>query len=158
MKVIFLDRDGIINRERGDYTWLPSQFEFTTNLFDFLRNKSSEGFSFIVITNQGGINKGLYDKEDVENLHNFMIKKLEEENIQILDIYYCPHHSDFQKCLCRKPGSLLFEKAIAVYSIDQKASFMIGDRQRDIEASEKAGIRGVLLESNPDWRNVKLEG
>ena len=110
MKELFLDRDGIINIERGDYTWKKDDFKFTNNLFPFLKKHADEGFAFIVITNQGGINKGLYDHSDVHELHHWMENELKKQGFSILDIFYCPHHSDFQKCLCRKPGSLLFEK------------------------------------------------
>jgi len=151
MKVIFLDRDGVINKERGEYTWLEEQFVFTDNLFDFLREYRDKGFQFIVITNQGGINKGLYKKSDVEALHHWMRECLRKENIELLDIYYCPHHSIFQKCLCRKPNSQLLEKAIAVYGIDKKKSYMIGDNQRDIEAAERTGVNAVLVEANLNW-------
>lgn len=154
MKVLFLDRDGIINMERGYYTWLPEEFEFTPHLFDFLRKMKKQGYSFIVITNQGGINKGLYSKNDVEKLHAFMLKKLAEANLEFLDVFYCPHHDDFQKCLCRKPLSLLLEKAIAMYHVNRSESLMIGDNQRDVDAAAGAGIRGLLLSSNPDWNEV----
>ncbi len=81
MKVIFLDRDGVINKERGDYTWLREQFVFTDNLFEFLRKQRDKGFQFVVITNQGGINKGLYEKEHIEELHNWMIGRMADEGI-----------------------------------------------------------------------------
>ena len=156
MKVIFLDRDGIINKERGDYTWDKNQFEFTSNLFPFLRQWAEKGFQFIVITNQGGIDKGIYRHEDVLTLHEWMISKLDSERIQIRDVFYCPHHSINQKCLCRKPGSLLIEKASAIYRVDLKNSIMIGDRERDVQAAERIGLRGFLVDSNPDWDSIDL--
>lgn len=156
MKVIFLDRDGIINKERGDYTWQRDHFEFTTNLNVFLSKYRDEGYKFIVITNQGGIEKGIYNIEDVEYLHKWMIEELRRDKIEILDVFYCPHHSDIQKCLCRKPNSLLLEKAVAMYGVDKNASYMIGDRQRDVDAGEKIGIKGVLMDPNPDWNEVNL--
>ena len=156
MKVIFLDRDGIINKERGDYTWKKDQFEFTDNLFSFLRLWAKKGFKFMVITNQGGINKGIYKHEHVLDLHNWMRSKLKSEGIEILDIFYCPHHSDYQKCLCRKPGSQLIEKASALYHVNFDHSIMIGDRERDVEAAKRIGIQGLLVESNPNWETVDL--
>lgn len=157
MKAAFLDRDGIINVERGDYTWLVEHFKFTHGLFPFLRNLREKGYELIVITNQGGINKGLYEKEDVEYLHEYMKKELEKEGIDLLDVYYCPHHDKFQKCLCRKPGSQMIEKAIAVHGIDPASSFMIGDKQRDADAGERAGVKGIVVEPNPDWSAVNIE-
>jgi len=156
MKVIFLDRDGIVNKERGDYTWKKDQFEFTENLFPFLRYWAENGFKFIVITNQGGINKGIYEHHDVLDLHEWMKSILTSEGIDLLDIYYCPHHSDKQKCLCRKPGSLLIEKASAIHHVRLSESIMIGDRERDVEAAQKIGLRGFLVDSNPNWDSIDL--
>jgi len=157
MKVIFLDRDGIINLERGEYTWEIKNFEFTRNFFPFLRTLTNEGYKFIVITNQGGINKELYSQDDVQVLHEWMKSEFEKEDIKLLDVFYCPHHSDFQKCLCRKPGSLLIEKALAIHQIDPSKSIMLGDRERDVEAANRAGIKGILIESNPDWNDIDLK-
>lgn len=158
MKALFLDRDGVVNKERGDYTWTIDHFEFTRNLFPFLRSIRKSGYEIIIVTNQGGIDKGLYTKSDVEKLHTWMTEKLKDEEIDILDIYYCPHHSDFQKCLCRKPAPLLFEKALATYNIEGKNSFMIGDSQRDIEGASTAEIAGFKIDSNPDWSLLTIPG
>ncbi len=157
MKVLFLDRDGIINKERGDYTWRREDFEFTKNLFPFLRSCQEDGFKIIVITNQGGINKGLYSHNDVEELHAWMRENLEQNGIELEDVFYCPHHNHFQKCICRKPESQLIEKAKHLYGVDVDKSVMLGDRQRDVDAAEKAGIRGILIDSNPDWAELNLE-
>ncbi|MEQ8324429.1 MAG: HAD family hydrolase [Vicingaceae bacterium] len=156
MKVLFLDRDGIINRERGDYTWKKKDFQFTDNLFQFLGRCQKAGFAFIVITNQGGIDKGLYTNKEVEDLHQWMKEVFEQRGTPLVDVYYCPHHDQLQKCLCRKPGSLMVEKALATFSIDSDTSLMIGDRQRDVQAALNAGIRGILIDSNPDWKSIEV--
>jgi D-glycero-D-manno-heptose 1,7-bisphosphate phosphatase len=154
MKVLFLDRDGIVNVERGAYTYLKQDFSFTKNLIDFLSLFKNEGFEIIVITNQGGIDKGLYNKKDVEALHSWMVKEIKSYGIDVLDIYYCPHHDIVQQCLCRKPKSLLFEKSVARFGIDTSKSIMIGDNKRDIDAAKKLGIKGFLVGSNPDWKDI----
>ena len=151
MKVLFLDRDGVINKERGDYTWLKEQFIFTDNLFEYLRKQRDKGFQFVVITNQGGINKAIYEESDVEELHQWMKELFKKEGIELLDIFYCPHHSNFQKCLCRKPNSQMLEKAIAIHGIDRGNSYMIGDTERDVEAAKGAGVKGILVQANLDW-------
>ena len=154
MNVLFLDRDGIINVERGEYTYRKQDFSFTTNLIEFLLKFKERGFRIIVITNQGGIDKGLYAKSDVQILHSWMEKEFKSRGIELLEIYYCPHHDSIQNCLCRKPKSLLFEKCVARFGIDPTTSIMLGDNQRDIDAAAKIGIKGFLIESNPDWENV----
>ena len=105
-------------------------------------------YKLIIITNQGGIAKGQYTHDDVNELHNFMLEKLLEEGIKIDDVYFCPHHHSIAPCLCRKPNSLLIEKAIAKHNIDKSQSFLIGDNERDILAAEKVGIKGILIEAN----------
>jgi D-glycero-D-manno-heptose 1,7-bisphosphate phosphatase len=77
---------------------------------------------------------------------------LSGHGISFLEIYYCPHHSEIENCLCRKPESLLFEKAIARFNIDTGQSWMIGDSERDIIAAEKAGLKSILIRSNEDIR------
>ena len=83
---------------------------------------------------------------------------MEKAGVTITEIYYCPHHPDFNgNCLCRKPGSLLVEKAMARFDIDPKASYFIGDRPRDAEAGEKVGVKGILVPSNTLLKDVLLK-
>ena len=105
-------------------------------------------YKLIVVTNQGGIAKGIYTHDDVNELHEFMQVKLLEEGIKIDDVYLCPHHQTIAPCLCRKPNSLMIEKAIAKHDIDTSLSYLIGDNERDILAGEKLMIKGILIEAN----------
>jgi D-glycero-D-manno-heptose 1,7-bisphosphate phosphatase len=153
-KVIFLDRDGVINKERGEYTYKVTDFIINEGVINFLKSVQGIGFDLIIITNQGGISKGIYNKNDVCLVHDHMLTLFKKEGITILDIYYCPHHSDLEKCICRKPDSLMLEKAIARFNIDKSLSFMIGDSQRDIEAATKAGIKSFKIESNTNLNQL----
>lgn len=147
-KAVFLDRDGVINQEIGDYVYKIEDFKFNTGLFTALRLLKEYDYKLIVVTNQGGIAKGRYTHNEVNDLHNFMLEKFLEEGIKIDDVFFCPHHHTIAPCLCRKPNSLMIEKAIAKYHLDTSRSFLIGDNENDILAGEKAGIKGVLIESN----------
>jgi D-glycero-D-manno-heptose 1,7-bisphosphate phosphatase len=84
-------------------------------------------------------------------MHDYLDKELEKHQIKITEVYYCPHHPLTSECLCRKPGSLLVEKAIAKYRIDPSVSWFIGDKQRDMDAGAAAGVKGILIEPNEDW-------
>jgi D-glycero-D-manno-heptose 1,7-bisphosphate phosphatase len=76
-------------------------------------------------------------------------------DITFLEIYYCPHHPDYNgNCLCRKPGSQMIEKAIARFNIDPSQSYFIGDKQRDVDAGSAVGVKGILVESNPDLLKI----
>ncbi|MFM7079150.1 MAG: D-glycero-alpha-D-manno-heptose-1,7-bisphosphate 7-phosphatase [Bacteroidota bacterium] len=150
-RILFLDRDGVLNRDRGEYTWRIEDFELLPGVIDGLREISSRGYELIIITNQGGIAKGLYTHDDVDRLHAHMKSILDVEGISITEIYYCPHHPEHGKCLCRKPGSLMLEKAVARFGIDTSMSYMIGDMDRDVKAATAAGVQGILVHSNSNF-------
>ncbi len=145
---VFLDRDGVINRERGEHTWRLQDFEVLPTVAEGLRLAEERGYLRIVITNQSGIGLGLYTHGEVEGLHTYLHAHLAAQGAAINAVYYCPHHPQQGRCLCRKPGSLLLEKAMARYGIDALRSFMIGDRERDVQAASAAGVRGVLVPAN----------
>jgi D-glycero-D-manno-heptose 1,7-bisphosphate phosphatase len=154
MKVAFLDRDGVINVERGEYTWRASDFEFTSGLFEALHTIQNKGYAFVVITNQGGIARDLYSHKDVETLNDLIRKRFHQEGLKLLDIYYSPYHDQISESLSRKPDSLMLEKAIAQYKISVNESFMIGDSPRDILAAEKAGVKGIKIDANQSLETI----
>lgn len=146
-KAIFLDRDGVINVERG-YTHRLEDFVILPDLVENLKMYLEKGYILIVVSNQSGIAKGLYTQADVETIHSFLTNELTKSNIHLSEIYYCIHHPDVSKCICRKPDSLFVEKALARFNINPSKSFFIGDKERDVEAAEKAGVKGILIEAN----------
>jgi len=153
-KAIFLDRDGVINHDPGDYTYALSEFHILPTVMDTLKRLQEEGFLLILITNQGGIAKGLYSHEVVNEIHDYFLNECANQGITISDIFYSPHHPDFGESLSRKPGSLMIERACAKHGIDPKSSWMIGDKQRDLVAGEAAGVRGILLPVNGNLSTV----
>lgn len=153
MKAVFLDRDGVINVERG-YTHQLSDFIILPDLIEVLQLLQQKGYLLVVVSNQSGIAKGLYKQEEVEVLHTFMVDEFAKNGILLSEIYYCVHHPDIGKCICRKPDSLFVEKALARFDIDAKQSYFIGDKERDTEAAEKAGVRGILIEANISLKTI----
>ena len=154
-KAIFLDRDGVISNNRDHYyiTRLE-EFEINPGVVKVLLDLQKRGYIFIVITNQGGISQGENTTESVDRIHNYMTGILYYEGIEVQEIYYCPHHSDNEACLCRKPLPLMIEKALARCDIDPLQSYFIGDSERDVEAGEAAGLQTILIKSNSDLRQV----
>ncbi len=149
MKVVFLDRDGVINSNANHYyVYKKNDFELNKGVLESLKQMIKNGYALIIISNQGGISKKIYTKQDLKNLDSYMMKIFAKANIQITESYYCPHHSDIEKCICRKPKSLLLEKAVARFNIDTENSVMIGDSDRDIQAAEKIGIKGLRVKAN----------
>lgn len=148
-KAIFLDRDGVlINNKDHYYIWESSQLEFIEGVFDNLSLLQQKGFQLFIVSNQGGISRGLYTKEDIGQLHVELIQTFSKHQIAISDILFCPHHSEIEKCLCRKPGSLMIDKLMAKYDLNLKESILIGDSESDRLAASMAGIQGIRITPN----------
>lgn len=149
-KALFLDRDGVINHDPGDYTMSEAEFVLLPKVVEAMKLAQDRGYKIIVITNQGGIAKGLYTHEEVEKMHRKLRRSCEEAGVEITAIYYSPHHPDFGNSLTRKPARLLMERALARYLIDPAQSVMLGDRDRDVQCAEAVGVKGVLVPTNGD--------
>jgi len=141
-KAVFLDRDGVLNEERGEYTYRLEDFIIPEGTLEALTTLKKAGFLLIVITNQGGIAKGLYTAQDVLNCHQFLQEKC---NFLIDDIYYSPYHEAYSQSLSRKPDSLMLERAIAKYNINPHISWMVGDSLRDMIPAQKLGIKTIKI-------------
>jgi D-glycero-D-manno-heptose 1,7-bisphosphate phosphatase len=149
MKAVFLDRDGIINQnDRDYYVWSIEHWRYCEGIFDALGILQNNGFLIFVVSNQGGIAKGLYTKEDTLALHQRMESDFAKAGITITETVFCPHHEDSGSCFCRKPGSLMVERLIAKYRVNPDISWFIGDTPRDREAGIKAGLKTILADGN----------
>lgn len=148
-KAIFLDRDGVlVDNSEHYYIWKSDQLTLVDGAIENLKMLSLKGFQLFIVSNQGGISRRLYSKEDIMKLHRELIRTFKANNIEIAEIAFCPHHPEVEKCLCRKPNSLMLEKLIAKYRIRKEESYMIGDSQSDMDAAEKAGIQGIQIIPN----------
>ena len=148
LKAIFLDRDGVINHDPGDYTKNIDEFTILPSVMKSLEILKERGFVLILITNQGGIAKGIYGHNEVDEIHSHLRKVCDDNGTPILDIYYSPHHEVTGLSLSRKPGSLMVERACARYNIDPSTSWMVGDKQRDLDCATVVGVPGVLISPN----------
>lgn len=153
-KVIFLDRDGVINVD-VNYLYRIEDCTFFPGAKEALALAVKAGYDLIVVTNQSGVARGYYTESDVNTLHQFMGDQLAKDGAPILAFYYCPHHEKgtvpayTKACNCRKPKPGMISKACEEYDIDLNASFLIGDKESDVQAAEAAGIEGYLFkESN----------
>jgi len=141
-KCIFLDRDGVLNVERGDYTYLPEDFKVIEGVPEAIRKIKEAGFLAVVVTNQAGITKGVYTREQMQVCHNMLM----DQTDHLIDkIYYSPYHPSFSESLSRKPDTLMIEKAMVKFNIDPSQSWLIGDRPRDIECGQKMGLKTVFV-------------
>jgi D-glycero-D-manno-heptose 1,7-bisphosphate phosphatase len=147
--ILLLDRDGVINREQG-YVWQWANWQWEEGIFDIATLATKRGYPMVVITNQGGIAKGLYHAVDVEALHAEMKAGFADNGTPIVDVFYCPHHPEHQICLCRKPNTLLFQRALAQQGADAARSFMIGDQPRDMLPAKRLGIKALYVGHKPE--------
>lgn len=147
-KCLFLDRDGVINFDPGDYTFEIEKFQFLPGIFEVVRKFKREGFLVIVITNQGGIAKKRYTQTQMQTLHNYMLEQFEKNDAAITDVFYSLHHDKISASIDRKPDSLLIERALYLHSINPAESLMIGDKDSDVKAAQKAGVKGYKIERN----------
>ena len=143
IKTIFLDRDGVINKEIN-YLHKIDDFEFIDGIFDTCLYFQSLSYKIIIITNQSGISRGYYTESDYQKVTQWMLNQFKYKNINILDIFHCPHGPD-SNCDCRKPKPGMFLKAKAKHNTDMEKSWMIGDKERDTIAAKSVGIDNTIL-------------
>jgi len=147
----FLDRDGVLNRDNG-FVWRREDFQWLPGAQSAVKRINDADYLAIVITNQAGVARGLYGEADVSNLHRWMNDELGRDGAHIDAFYYCPHHpSEGQGayrlvCDCRKPAPGMLLRAMREWPVDRPPSFMIGDKEIDVEAASAAGIKGLRFD------------
>jgi D-glycero-D-manno-heptose 1,7-bisphosphate phosphatase len=155
-KAIFLDRDGVVNIEK-DYLCKIEDFEFIDGLFEALQYLKSLGFKIFIITNQSGIGRGYYKEEDFLNLTKWMIEQFKNKDIEISQVEYCPHAPDVE-CRCRKPKIGMIENIAKNFEIDFDNSWIIGDKESDIECGINSGIKNTIqVRSGHDFEHSKAK-
>jgi D-glycero-D-manno-heptose 1,7-bisphosphate phosphatase len=152
-KTIFLDRDGVINIDKK-YLYSIDEFEFIEGIFDACKFFLSLNYSIVIITNQSGIGRGYYTKKDFETLNMWMINEFKKNEINILDVLYCPHLPN-ANCICRKPKPGMLFDAKNKHHIDFETSWLIGDSENDIIAANNAGIKNTIIVKTGNKVNEK---
>lgn len=148
-KAVFLDRDGVIC-EDTDYVTSFDKLRIYPYAREAIELIHKKGYLAIVITNQSGVARGMMTEDTLLQINEYL-----KEETGVDAIYYCPHlppegeeiHPYRIFCNCRKPDSGLIEQAIADYKIDREKSYMVGDRETDIMAGKKAGLKTVWIKS-----------
>jgi len=147
---VFLDRDGTINEETG-YMDRLEKLKLIPVAAEAIRLINASGMKAVVVTNQSGVARGLFDEVFVETVHTRLREMLRAEGASLDGIYFCPHHPTegreryLTTCDCRKPAPGLLLQAAADLNLDLARSYMVGDTLKDIEAGARAGAQGVLV-------------
>jgi D,D-heptose 1,7-bisphosphate phosphatase len=161
-KAVFLDRDGVINKE-VDVLRSLKQLRLLSGVAQTIKQLNKLGFLIIVVTNQPVVARGWLTEKEVDNIHNVLIKRLSQKDAKIDAIYYCPHHpnANLKKyrchCQCRKPNIGLIKKAVEKFKINVKISFMIGDSTGDILAGKRAGLKTILVRTGYAGKDGKYD-
>ena len=152
-KAVFLDRDGTINVDK-DYLYKKEDWEFIDGVVDGLQILQNLGYKLIVISNQSGIARGYYTREDADKIFEYMVNELKKYGVMIDKYYYCPHIGN--DCNCRKPKLGLFYQAQKDFDIDFSKSYAIGDKIRDLAICEKESVKGFLLDMAQKVENKNI--
>ncbi|MBN3041280.1 MAG: HAD family hydrolase [Candidatus Omnitrophica bacterium] len=145
-KVIFIDRDGVINEYPGDKKYVCSlnDFRFIPGSIEGIKKLYEKGFKLYIISNQAGVAKGLYSEQDLEKMNKKITKELKKNGVSLSGIFYCTHHPS-QDCGCRKPKTGLLDKALSQTGAKPALTFFIGDSFKDMEAARSFGAKPVLV-------------
>lgn len=154
--VVFLDRDGVVNRDSLLYVTRWSEFEFLPRSLEAIRDLTEAGFTMIVITNQSAVARRLISLSELENIHRRMRQAVAAAGGRITDVFFCPHHPD-DGCSCRKPKPGLISRAAAKYPLDLSAAVMVGDNAKDIECARNAGCGRAVLVRTGKGRQAETE-
>ncbi len=141
-RCVFLDRDGVLNRDNPNYTYTIEHFDILPGVVEALAMLKNSGYLLVVVTNQSGIDKGIYTIDQMKECHAYLQQVCDGA---IDHFYFSPYHRTINESLLTKPRSLMFEKAIAKFGIDTDQSWMVGDRSRDLIPARSLGIRTIQI-------------
>lgn len=141
-KVIFCDRDGVINVEKN-YLYKIEEFEFIDGVFESFKHLQALGYKLVIITNQSGVSRGYYTKKDFDILTKWMVEKFKENGVKIDGVFLCPHGPN-DNCNCRKPKIGMIDEAKKLFKIDLQNSWLIGDKDSDIQTAINANIKNSV--------------
>lgn len=149
MKLIILDRDGVINYDSPDYIKSPDEWHAIPGSLQAIADLHRAGYTITIATNQSGIARGLYDHETLHAIHEKMQNVVHAAGGHIDSIFYCPHHPE-ENCECRKPGTGLLDQISACYHMPLKGVPFVGDRISDLTLAKKVFAQPIFVRSAYD--------
>ena len=144
---VFLDRDGTLNYDPG-YLKIAADLKLLAGVGPALARLKKVGAKLVVVTNQSGVGRGILTLKDLEAIHARLQGLLEQEDVALDAIYFCPHHPD-DGCRCRKPNVGMVERAVSELQLDFRRFYLIGDHVRDIQLAHRVGAKSILLTPGP---------
>ena len=154
-RAVFLDRDGVINKNREDYVKSWDEVEFLPGVFSALKDLAGTDYLVFVLTNQSAVGRGLLPITTLESIHERMKTTIKSQAGRIDGFYYCPHRPD-ENCTCRKPAPGLLLAAAAEHGLNLEESYFVGDARSDMEAAVNAGCQPVFVLSGRGTVQLRL--
>lgn len=146
MKLIILDRDGVINHDRDDYVKSAAECLPIEGSIEAIARLNKVGFTVVIATNQAGLAKGKFELEDLEAMHEKITGLVEGQGGELGAIFYCPHHPD-DKCKCRKPMPGMLDAIEAEFNTSVEGCYFVGDSLRDLQAGVLKGCKPLLVKT-----------
>ena len=144
MKLVILDRDGVINYDSDRYIKSPGEWKPMPGSLEAIAKLTQAGYKVVIASNQSGIGRGLFDMDTLNAIHDKMHRAVQSLGGRIDAVFYCPHTSE-SKCSCRKPKPGMFLRIGACFNTDLSEAFVIGDSLRDLQPAASVGARPVLV-------------
>ncbi len=144
MKLVILDRDGVINFDSDRFIKSPAQWNPIPGSLEAIARLTQAGYRVVVASNQSGIDRGLFDMDTLNAIHDKMHRAVKAQGGKIDAIFYCPHSAE-SNCDCRKPKPGMFERIADCFNVDLANSYAVGDSLRDLQAAVKAGAKPILV-------------
>jgi D-glycero-D-manno-heptose 1,7-bisphosphate phosphatase len=146
MKLVILDRDGVINKDSSHFIKTPAEWIPITGSLEAIALLNQSGFRVAVATNQSGLSRGLFDMATLNAIHNKMHRELATVGGRVDAVFFCPHAAD-DHCHCRKPDTGMIEEIGKRFSIELKGVPAVGDALRDLQAFATAGCQPILVKT-----------
>lgn len=153
IEAVFLDRDGVINYNRGDYVKNIKEFKIIPNVPRAIRLLNLANIKTVIVTNQSAINRGLLSIKVLDKIHSFLKDELQKYDAKVDAIYFCPHKPE-DNCDCRKPKSGMILQASKDLGINCSNSLLIGDGESDMLAAKNVGMESILIQTNGDLLEI----
>lgn len=144
MKLIVLDRDGVINEDSDAYIKGPDEWVPVAGSLQAIRLLTENGYTVVVATNQSGLGRGLFDEFTLAQIHQLMCSMVEEAGGRLAGIFFCPHHPD-ENCACRKPATGLIQQIESEFAGSVRGAPLIGDSEKDLDLAMAAGCEPILV-------------
>lgn len=154
MKLVILDRDGVINEDSDDYIKSPDEFVLIPNSLTAIARLKQNGYTVVVATNQSGVGRGIFDMGTLNAIHEKLHRELGRCGGSLDGIFFCPHHPE-AGCECRKPKPGLLREIARRFEVDLNGIPVIGDSLRDLEAAREVGARPVLVRTGKGLRTLQ---